>query len=313
MTRHVLLSPLAAGAYFDAVEDVARAELAMLAPGASIAVHRRGPLTLLSLDHDVPDEVLARASCAQAVLDGPLDALRIREADPGFGLPADLVWGAKYRGKTHELVTQLALNAAIAACRVEGERTLVDPMAGRGTTLLWAARYGLSSVGVERDADALGHLQRHVGWQTKHHRLKHTAEKGSTVKKNRDGVGRYVGYAFGSTTLRLTTGDTRELPTLVQRRRFSLLVTDLPYGVQFVDRSRGDGRDPLPVIEAAADGWIASLEPGGAMALVFNRLLPRREALADVFVSRGLEVVPLEVAHRMSASIHRDVLVLRRG
>jgi tRNA G10 N-methylase Trm11 len=237
--------------------------------------------------------------------------LRLLDADPGWRLPAELVWGAKYRGKTHELVTQLALNVALAACSAEigeGGPILLDPMAGRGTTLLWAARHGIDAWGVEQDASALQHFQRHVKRQTKLQRIKHREQKGSVGRKRRDGVGRFLEYRFTDVaTARLVTGDSRDLPGLLGGKRFHLLVSDLPYGVQHTGRDR---RSPVQVLEACAPGWAASLLPGGVVVLVFNRLQPRRADLEDLFTAQGLEVLPFEAPHRMSESIWRDLLVL---
>lgn len=308
MPLELLVTPLARGAYFADTLAVARAELALVHPEAPVSVEQHATLTFLSVDLPAtaaPE--LARLSFVQGVFERTPAGLQVLDADPGFSLPDGLVWGTKYRGKTHELVTQLALNAALAVASVDGP--LLDPMAGRGTTLTWAVRYGLSATGIEQDAKAREHLQRHLKRQTKLLRLKHTSTTGSTTKKSRDGSGRFVEMRFPAASLRLVTGDSRHTRRLVQNQRFATLVTDLPYGVQF----GGSGtRSPLAVVEAAADGWIDSLLPGGAMVLVYNRLQPRREALQAVFAERGLVPVPFEASHRMSESIWRDLLVFRK-
>ena len=48
------------------------------------------------------------------------------------------------------------------------------------------------------------------------------------------------------------------------------------------------------------------------MAVVFNRLQPAREQLVALFVEQGLEEIPHPVAHRMSESIWRDIVVLSK-
>jgi hypothetical protein len=48
------------------------------------------------------------------------------------------------------------------------------------------------------------------------------------------------------------------------------------------------------------------------MVLVYNRLQPAREPLAAPFVAAGLELSPVELPHRMSESILRDLLVLTK-
>lgn len=307
----LLVDPRIVGAYFAEHLDVVQAEIAARFPGLSMAIDRRATLTFV--DVDLPREAardLVRLSGVQGAFEARDGLLEPLDADPGYGLPADLVFAAKYRGKTHELVTQLALNLALDTCTVAGPIRVLDPMAGRGTTLFWAARYGWTAWGVEQDPRALDDVQRHVKRQTQLHRLKHGLAHGWTGPKRKDGVGRFLEVRFGEVAVRLVIGDTRRLRDLVGPGPFSLVVADLPYGVQHTGR---DGtRNPLAVLEACAPVWTEVLAPGGAMVLVFNRLQPRREALERLFVAQGLEVRPFDVAHRMSESIWRDLLVLYR-
>ncbi len=274
--------------------------------------------TLTFLDLPVPVHAapcLIRLSFVQGVFEpvgADSEALQPIAADPGFDLPPDLVWGAKYRGKTHELVTQLAVNLALA--HADGPvQALLDPMAGRGTTLLWAARYRIPAWGVELDPRAPDDLIRHVKRQAHLHRFKHKMDQGSVGPRRKDRVGRYVHFTLGrdGTPLRLLTGDSRALPDLVGPRAFGAIVADLPYGVQ---HTTTDGaRDPTEALRTCAPAWSAALRPGGVLALVFNRLRPKRGVLHDVFAAQGLVDVGVEAPHRVSESIWRDVLVMRRG
>lgn len=311
MSLFLLITPLAVDAYFGDVEPVARAELAACIPGVEAVVEARGPLRFLRVD--LPPEAaprLARLSFVQAVFAaGEGDALRVVDADPGFPLPPELVTGAKYRGKTNALLTQLAINVALAHGRAEvGERgpKLLDPMAGRGTTLLWAVRYGIEARGIERDARALGDIQRNVGRLTKLHRVKHKREKGGGRK-----AAPFVGFQFADAGLRLLHGDARNAGAVLGGERFHYVVSDLPYGIEHRS-GPGGARDPRKVLAACAPAWAERLRPGGAMVLAWNRLLPPREVLAAPFVDAGLELLPFEAPHRMSESILRDLLVMRR-
>jgi hypothetical protein len=311
MSLLLLVTPLAAGAYFADVASVARAELAACFPGAEAALVQRATLTFLAVD--LPADAaggLSRLSFVQAVfVERPDGALDLLDADPGFDLPAELVTGARYRGKTNELLTQMVLNLALATCRADVDARgpkLLDPMAGRGTTLLWAARYGIEARGIELDERALGDLQRHVGRQTKLLKVKHQRDKGGGKRG-----ASFVGYRFERAGLKLLHGDAREAGRLLDGERFHLLVSDLPYGIEHRS-GPGGARDPRAVLAACAPEWAERLRPGGAMVLAYNRLLPPREVLAGPFVEAGLTLLPVEAPHRMSESILRDVLVMRR-
>jgi hypothetical protein len=307
MPLELLVSPLASAAWFGDVERVALAELGACSPWPAMGVTARGGVQLIAVD--APESALrdlARLSFVQAIFERDGDRLRLLDASADLALPASLVTGAKYRGKTNELMTQHALNLALAHCQVEGGATkLLDPMAGRGTTLQWAVRYGLQARGIELERRALEDLQRHIGRQTKLHRVKHKREKGG----GRKGA-EFVGYRFGDVGLRLLIGDARRAGEILGGERFDLIVSDLPYGIEH--RSGAGGRrDPREVLAACAPEWAARLRPGGSMALIFNRLMPPREVLADPFLEAGLEIIELDLAHRMSESILRDVLIAR--
>ena len=313
MTFDLLVDPRATGAYFADTLDVARAELLLHLPDSQPEVIEHPMFTRLRVQ--VPAAALpqlARLSFVQAIF--AVDGTRLEplHTDPGYQLPAGLVFGAKYRGKTHELLTLLALNVARATCTVPLEQTIkvLDPMAGRGTTLLWAARMGWSATGIERDGRAVDDLQRHVKKQCKLLRIKHKETRGTVGRKGRDGAGRFVRYTFGSPTIRLITGDARQTRPLLQGERFPLIVTDLPYGIQ---HTRDDGwRDPTATLRACAPEWAGRLAPGGSMVLSFNAFLPRRERLLELFTEAGLEPHPFAAPHRMSESILRDLVVFTR-
>ena len=83
------------------------------------------------------------------------------------------------------------------------------------------------------------HLEtiRHCKRQCKLHRVKHTLAKGSVVKRRRNGVGQFVELDWGSATSRLITGSSAQLQELFPQR-VPMLVSDLPYGVQFTGKDQ---------------------------------------------------------------------------
>lgn len=304
----LLLNPVADGAFFEQTRAVARASLELLYPGVQIEDEVRGSLRLLHVDLPAGTPGIARLPFVQACLgEHPGGGLDVLDGEPGFDHPSSLVTAARYRGKTHEVVTQLAIELALSQIDGPAHR-LLDPMAGRGTTLLWGCRYGLEAVGVEQDPRAPEHLHRHLKRQAKLHRIKHKYSQGWVGPKRADGVGRFVDYRLRPGAIRLTTGDTRALGSLLGPKPFDILVVDLPYGVEF----RGSRAGLLALLGEAAEAWAVAVRAGGAMVVVFNRLFTRPDALAAPFVDAGLERVDFEAPHRMSESIERDLMVLCR-
>ncbi len=302
MRLKLLVTPLAKGAWFDQRLDVALEEVALAFPGVEARPERRFGLELV--DVELPEAALprvARLSFLQAAFEADGERLRPLDLDPGFVLPEELL-AERYPGKTHELLTALAVS--VAAEIAAGPPKLLDPVAGRGTTLLTAARLGIPATGVERDPSALEDFRRIVKKRTKLSRIKHKITEGAVSGA------RFVQFAFPDSAVRLVAGDSRQLPDLLGGERFSLVVGDLPYGVQH--RGPRGTRDPTDELAACAPGWAASLRPGGAMVLAFNAFLPRRDVLVGLFVAQGLEEIDRRFTHRMSESIERQLAVFRK-
>ena len=315
MKVKILISPLARGAYFDEFEAVAQQEFAAcFTDGAEPQfLESIGGLSLISADIEeraLPS--IARLSFVQGIFevdDG--NGLHPLKVETGLRFPAHLVHGWKYQGKTNEMVTQMAINIALKYCNTgRVPQTLLDPMAGKGTTLLWGLRYGLGGVGIEQDTSAISALEAHLKKQTKLHRLKHSIAKGSVGPKHKGGKGKFLSCTMEDVSLRLVAGDSLEAPTLLGAQRFDMIVTDLPYGVQF---KGGPKRSPLDTVKGCARGWMDSLRGGGAMVIIYNTYQPSRHQLAAAFSSLPCQLHDFSAPHRMSESIVRDFLVITRN
>lgn len=312
MKLKLLISPLAKGAFFNAYLDVAQAEFRTHFPGVDSEIEQVGGFDFLVMElEEASLPTVARLSFVQgAFRDDEAGRVVPLALQGDFLLPEAVVFGAKYQGKTNELVTQLAINLGLRFCTTNrSQKSLLDPMAGRGTTLLWGLRYGVNATGIEQDPDAPQALHNHLKKQAKLHRIKHSYREGFVGKKSRSRIGAFSLYEMAGHNLRFITGDSRRAPDLLGKQRFDLIVSDLPYGVRFKGDSR---RSPLELIEVCAEGWLASLREGGAMVLVFNAYQPTREELAAVFAGPSFRIEDFSAPHRMSESIVRDLFVLTR-
>jgi hypothetical protein len=308
MQIRILVSPLVKAAYFDVWVEVAQAELAASGIGAS-QVSAVGGMDFLDVDV-IDDDLksLARMSFAQGLFGVDGEAFVPLETSADFSWPEALVYGQKYQGKTNELVTQLAVNVGLHHMKTDARRvTLLDPMAGRGTSLMWALRYGFDARGIEIDDKATEMFHAHIKKQSKLARLKHRTESGRIGKVKKQG--KFERFTFGDQKITMVNGDSC-LAEWTENRRFDLIVTDLPYGIQH----KGDEkRGPLAVVEDCAPHWAASLKTGGAIVLIFNEYQTKRRDLAAMFGAQGLEVSEFSAPHRMSESIVRDLIVFARA
>lgn len=304
----LLISPRAWSAFFAETLDVAQSELAGLkdvTPGPHRHVGGMDFLTVEAAPERVQD--LRRLACVQGLFQLEGGAMHPVESSPGFALHPDFIWGEKYRGKTNETLTQMLLNIGLQERNGPARPRVLDPMCGRGTTLLWAMRYGLPSVGIERDATVLPELRRGLKKWTKLHRQKHKLSEGWVQKTNKAGIGKFLSFAAGA-QMQLIIGDTKDAHDLTHRKPFDLIVTDIPYGVQHL----GDTgtRTPINTLLDAAAGWTRALVPGGVAVIAFNANIPKRADLRAAFPD--LDCVDRPFAHRMSESILRDILVLKK-
>ena len=237
----LLISPRAEAAFFADVLRVAQAELWQVT-GQDSESWTMGGLAFLRVAAEGP-EGFTRLSCVQGIFEVVDDALRPLDLDPGFHLHADFVWGEKYRGKTHETLTQLLINVALSGRDPKGLR-LLDPMCGRGDDAALGPALRNGAVGVDRDETILPEMRRALKKWSKIRRQKHKLSEGWVHKANRAGIGKYLDFEAG-TRLRAILGDTGDLRELVHRKRFDLIVTDAPYGVA-ASRQQGQaqpGRD----------------------------------------------------------------------
>ena len=309
----LLVSPAARSAYYAEYLAIAGAELDWVVGPESVAHKRVGGMDFLELQAlDSQLETLASLSFVHGLFVRREGLLRPLAIEPDYRLHEDFVTGTKYRGKTNETLTQLLINIGLAGLDLPDRSRikLLDPMCGRGTTLLWAMRYGIAARGIEQDPRALADVRQSIKKWCKLHRQKHRFNQGSVGKANKQGVGRFIEFTAGETSMRLITGDSANAHQLLNGETFHLLVSDLPYGVQYLGREKA--RNPLATIEACSQAWVDSLKAGGVMVLSFNAYLPKREQLVDLFRDRGLEALEFAAPHRMSESILRDILVLRK-
>ena len=332
-----LLNPSANRVYRQATPALAAAELAVTAPfAAQITPTLLAGAPAIGWSADEVDELALAAQSAQLVsferVDG--DALRPLELPQLHLLDDDLLTIPKYQGKTNESFTQLLLHVTLAQVDRPGPLTVLDPMAGRGTTLLAAWLAGHHGYGVEADDKAFEALASYLKTYLRTKRLKHSVQSAPVRREGRM-LGRRLDAEVrlaeatadrparpGLPTLEMTvfTGDTRDSGTLFGRRRFDAIVTDAPYGVVH-GAQRGEARakrdrSPADLLAEAIPVWAAQLRPGGAIGIAWNTYSLPRPELVDMLEDAGLTALDegpwLDFAHRVDQAINRDLVVALR-
>lgn len=343
MNRYALLVRPSANRVYDSdAPRLAAAELALFGDAVlggrigDIESVELGGVPYLTFDCNRLDErdlaVLSHLSAVFAIYELEDGRLTPRAMTSPDRLPDDVITIPKYRGKTNEQFTRLLFNvtllsSAFAPELLERRFRVLDPLCGRGTTLNQAIVLGHDASGIdldERDVDAYAAFIRR--WM-KDHRIKHRAEY-APVRRNHRTVGKRLQVSFAATKEAFRAGDLQQLDVVAadtvdalefhRPGSFDVIVTDAPYGVQHGSRTvtKGLRRDPLDLLREAMPVWAQLLRAGGALGMAWNTKVAGRDEAADVIAAAGLEVLDDDAhrafAHRVDASIQRDVLLARR-
>lgn len=337
-TLVALLAPSSNRVYAGQAPAVTAAELGVLAaatPGAALLATRTTSIAGVSylemeFAEEPAPELLGQLAAAHALFARVGDLLRPLPLHRVHRFDDDLLTIPKYPGKTNEQFTRVLLNVTLASTAWGGELPgrrfcVLDPMAGRGTTLSWALTLGHDAAGVEldaRDVEAYAtflrtYLQRkRVKHSLNLHPVRRSGVRIADLLECRVGPDKVTPGAGPAQHLDVFAADTVAVADLFGRRRFDAVVTDAPYGVAHGSHlGLGRHRSPADLLAAAVPAWVSVLRRGGAVGIAWNIHGLARADLAAICVAAGLEVCDdgpyRRLAHRVDAGIHRDVLVAR--
>lgn len=307
----IQISPEAKSAYFSDYINVAEQELRYVIGDIAFTMMQKGSLTFFVLAEGALNlNKLLKLSFVQGLYSVEDELLRPLDISPDFRLHEDFVFGSKFKGKTNERLTQMLINLGLATIGKDSTEgvSVLDPMCGRATTLLWAMRYGIKARGIEQDAKALEDIQRNLKKWTKLHRQKHKISDGFIGASKKSG-NKFIEFNADDSNMRVVIGDSRQADQIFKKEKFDLIVSDLPYGIQHTTVNKS--RDPISVIEQSISAWKSCLKQKGVIVLAFNSNNPKREALIQLFEQEGFDALPFSAPHRMSESIVRDILILQ--
>lgn len=232
----------------------------------------------------------------------------------------------KYAGKTNEHFTRLMINMARYAMlpgNADRPLRLLDPVAGRGTTLFEALALGMNATGVELESRSVHETQIFFKKFLEQERIKHDHQRQRVAGKNKQDAVFAEQFSFGADkqalkqspqTLTLIEGDTLRTAEFCKPRQFDLVVGDLPYGIAHGNKGQAHtSRNPIELVASAAPGWHTVTRTGGALALAWNAHLISRQALAEPLESAGFRVLHQppydQLIHRVDNAIRRDLIV----
>ena len=328
----LLLAPSSNRVYADAAPRLAAAELDLFAtvlsrPPREVAPVDIGGVPYLGFSVDEPGltgtdvAYLSNLSAGYALFAREGELLRPLRLAPLRRYDSDLITIPKYAGKTNEQFTRLLINATVLASEHATDMltrplTVLDPLAGRGTTLNQALMYGWSGIGIETDGADFDAYTAFLKTWLRRKRIKHRAATHPVRRDKRLVARRFDAELADGPTMTMFHADTLDAREFLRRDCADLLVADAPYGVAHGSHTRGGrSRRPLDLLAAAVPVWVELLRPGGALGISWNTQVASRADAAAVLAGAGLAPMAeggyADLAHRVDQAITRDVLVAR--
>lgn len=303
----LLINPEVKSAYFSEYIKVALEELRICLPEVETSHEKIGPLDFIKLECSEEELLtLGQLSFFWGAFKSQENALIPLEHEPKYFLSEKFVFGSKFKGKTNELLTKLLINVSRNLSANPKNPKILDPMCGRATTLMWAMRLGLESKGIEVDPKAPDDItQIAKKWNTVESAgLKFS--KGFVGKKTKTAEGKFLEISSTHAKTKIITGHSTNANKLLNEEKFDCIISDIPYGVGH--KSARGSRNPLEEIHTSIDGWKECLKPGGVITIAFNSYIPTKHDLIQCFKEHGFYPVDMDMSHRMSESIVRDVV-----
>ena len=297
------------------------------APGTEISQVDEGRTSYLRFEHGGEQALLVEqlgllSATAAAFVEhsaSSLEPLPLRE-QLAFG--TEVVTAQRYKGKTSERLTRLMLNVARAAdaSKAVDDRSVLDPMCGRGTTLNWALLYGARATGLDVDRRALDDYATFLEQWAKINRYPHKMQR----YKKQNSECRHFDFTVAVDRAALADKTVPDIRTFnapadseaVAVGRHAMVVSDLPYGIQHQARSDSD-RTPTSVgdlVEHVAARWPSQIRTGGSVALSWNTKTLSARDMAALLDRAGFEAVATRgFEHQVDRTISRDVFLAIRS
>ena len=239
----------------------------------------------------------------------------------------------KYAGKTNEIFTRMMINVALLSSdfNYDERLQLLDPVAGKGTTLYEGATLGFDVTGIEVERklvhDATTFFKRYLEEEKYKHTLsKHQMYSG---QGGEDAFIQLFEYASNKAEfkaenerkhLAIIAGNAIHSRRYFKVEKFHLIVGDLPYGIAHGNKSNkkhtSRTRSPEELMITCLPDLFKVLKTGGTLVLAWNKFVWSREAFVELLKSTGFNVLDSspynQFTHRVDQSIKRDIVVARK-
>ena len=236
----------------------------------------------------------------------------------------------KYTGKTNEIFTRMMINVAFSSIKHTGNVRLLDPLAGKGTTLYEGLIKGYDVYGIEIGdkitTEAYHFLKKFL--ETAKYKFDLNTLRQSGDGKTNTATRHTFLIAHNKEefkngqikTVEMISGNSQFADKFYKKNFFDIIVGDLPYGVQHGsvtnEKQTSLTRNPTELLDVCLPAWIKILRPGGAIVLAWNSNMISRREMVKIIVNKGLKVMDdgaySQFEHRVDQAIVRDIIVAKK-
>jgi DNA modification methylase len=233
----------------------------------------------------------------------------------------------KYKGKTNELFTRMMINIAKNCSKtvVDKNIKLLDPVAGKGTTLYEAAVYGYDAYGIEIEPNSVHELLIFYKKFLETERIKHNLNRRRVFSVNNKDIvftnefnyyKKDISEKQDTKILSITEGNAENADNYFKKKTFDIIVGDLPYGISHGNKSakseaKSKTRNPFDFLKSSLISWKNVLKSDGCIVLAWNSNIISKFKINKLFEENGFNLVfqELNFEHMVDKSIKRDIVI----
>ncbi len=236
----------------------------------------------------------------------------------------DITTILKYKGKTNELFTKLLVNIAALCAGAREGANLLDPMAGKGTTLFEGMTRGFNVCGIEQSKQSSHEGSVFIKKYLEQKRIKHISKSRTINNSAKKAIGKAVSFEYALTKEDFKSGITKQFELIhgdasladkyYKTKYFDMIVTDLPYGVQHFGKADKTSRNPQQLLRTCLPSWKKVLKNDGIAVMSFNTNVIKKQTISDMLTQEAFEIlypkIPFE--HFVDNSIQRDLIIAKK-
>ncbi|MBN2280703.1 MAG: hypothetical protein JXQ65_08985 [Candidatus Marinimicrobia bacterium] len=240
----------------------------------------------------------------------------------------------KYAGKTNVQFTRMMVNVALLSSdfHYEDRIRLLDPVAGKATTMFEGIIQGFNVFGVEIEHKSVHEATIFFKKYLEREKFIHTFDKHKSGGNQKTEIITQYKFSYAKTReefdveetnkkFQMICGNSQNVSDYFKNESMHLIVGDLPYGIAHGNtvgkKFKSVTRNPSELLDLSLPDWYKLLIPGGVIVVAWNSYVVGFDILNEIFKKNGFRVLDAEpytkFEHLVDKSIRRDIVVAKKG